>query len=170
VHAELTSAKTRPSGTAPSTPPSRERSAAPSWKPGRGGSLAGQLSACRPAVLVTSALDMAIRSRDAHPGMVIRSDHGTQYNSWVFTDRGRASGLVASMGSIGDCCDNTMIESFWGRMQAELLNRKRGNPGSSSPTRSSGTSEIFHNHGGATQPSACSPRSSRNFATTTSGP
>lgn len=29
------------------------------------------------------------------------------------------------MGSIGDCCDNSMIESPWGRMQIELLNRKR---------------------------------------------
>lgn len=29
------------------------------------------------------------------------------------------------MGSIGDCFDNAVIESFWGRMQTELLNRKR---------------------------------------------
>ncbi len=29
------------------------------------------------------------------------------------------------MGSIGDCYDNAMIESFSGRMQTELLNRKR---------------------------------------------
>ena len=29
------------------------------------------------------------------------------------------------MGSIGDCYDNAVIESFWGRMQTELLNRRR---------------------------------------------
>jgi transposase InsO family protein len=29
------------------------------------------------------------------------------------------------MGSIGDCYDNAMIESFWGRVQVELLNRQR---------------------------------------------
>jgi transposase InsO family protein len=29
------------------------------------------------------------------------------------------------MGSIGDCFDNAMIESFWGRMQTELLNRHK---------------------------------------------
>jgi transposase InsO family protein len=29
------------------------------------------------------------------------------------------------MGSIGDCYDNAVIESFWGRMQTELLNRQR---------------------------------------------
>ena len=44
--------------------------------------------------------------------------------SWAFTRRAKDSGLVASMGSIGDCYDNSMIESFWSRMQVELLNRK----------------------------------------------
>jgi putative transposase len=29
------------------------------------------------------------------------------------------------MGSIGDCFDNAVIESFWARMQLELLNRRR---------------------------------------------
>jgi putative transposase len=29
------------------------------------------------------------------------------------------------MGSIGDCFDNAVIESFWSRMQVELLDRKR---------------------------------------------
>lgn len=77
------------------------------------------------AALATSALDMAIRNRTASPGVVIHSDHGVQYTSWAFTDRARASGLLPSMGSIGDCYDNAMIESFWGRVQTELLNRRR---------------------------------------------
>jgi putative transposase len=29
------------------------------------------------------------------------------------------------MGSIGDCYDNAVIESFWSRMQVELLDRNR---------------------------------------------
>jgi hypothetical protein len=29
------------------------------------------------------------------------------------------------MGSIGDCCDNAVIESSWSRMQVELLDRHR---------------------------------------------
>ena len=53
------------------------------------------------------------------------SVHGVQYTSWAFTKRALDSGLVPSMGSIGDCYDNAMIESFWGRMQTELLNRQR---------------------------------------------
>jgi putative transposase len=48
-----------------------------------------------------------------------------QYTSWMFTRRVHESGLVPSMGSIGDCYDNGMMESFWGRMQTELLNRRR---------------------------------------------
>ncbi|NOZ56691.1 MAG: transposase [Calditrichaeota bacterium] len=56
---------------------------------------------------------------------VIHSDQGTQFTSWAFTRRAKESGLLPSMGSIGDCFDNAMIESFWTRMQVELLNRKR---------------------------------------------
>jgi putative transposase len=54
-----------------------------------------------------------------------RPVESAQFTSWAFTERARASGLVPSMGSIGDCYDNAMIESFWGRMQTELLDRRR---------------------------------------------
>jgi putative transposase len=74
--------------------------------------------------LVTSALGMAIGNRRPD-GTVIHSDQGTQFTSWAFTHRARKSGLVPSMGSIGDCFDNAVIESFWARMQVELLNRNR---------------------------------------------
>src|SRR4029077_12486830 len=50
---------------------------------------------------------------------------GDQFASWAFTDRAKASGLVPSMGSVGDCYDNSMIESFWSRMQVELLDRTK---------------------------------------------
>jgi transposase InsO family protein len=76
------------------------------------------------STLVTNALAMAIGNRQPQQ-TVIHSDHGTQYTSWAFTRRVHESGLVASMGSIGDCYDNGLMESFWGRMQTELLNRRR---------------------------------------------
>jgi putative transposase len=44
-----------------------------------------------------------------------------------FTQRAKDSGLLASMGSIGDRYDNSMIESFRSRMQVELLDRKKWN-------------------------------------------
>jgi hypothetical protein len=60
-------------------------------------------------------------------GTVIHSDQGVQFGSWAFTKRAPDSGLLASMGSIGDCYDNSMIEAFWSRMQVELLDRKKWN-------------------------------------------
>jgi putative transposase len=78
------------------------------------------------AALATNALGMAIANRTPRPpGTVIHSDHGVQFTSWAFTRRAHDSGLVPSMGSIGDCFDNAVIESFWGRVQTELLNRRR---------------------------------------------
>jgi putative transposase len=79
------------------------------------------------AALVTNALGMAIDSRRPTPGTVIHSDQGVQFESWAFTDRAKASGLLPPMGSVGDCYHNSMIESIWSRMQVELLNRKRWN-------------------------------------------
>jgi putative transposase len=55
--------------------------------------------------LVTNALGMAIDSRTPPAGAVIHSDQGTQFGSWVFTQRAKESGLLPSMGSVGDCYD-----------------------------------------------------------------
>ena len=75
--------------------------------------------------LVVDALDMARWRRKPVAGQtVVHSDHGTQYTSWAFGHRLRTAGLLGSMGSIGDCYDNSMIESFFGSMQLELLDRQ----------------------------------------------
>ena len=67
---------------------------------------------------------MAIETRSSKPGNVIHPDHGTVFTSWVFTQCAKDAGLLPSMGAVGSCCDNSMIESFWGRMRTEFLNRK----------------------------------------------
>jgi putative transposase len=77
------------------------------------------------AALVTNALGMAIQSRRPAAGTLIHSDQGVQFTSWAFSQRAKASGLVPSMGGVGACYDNAMIESFWSRMQIELLDRHR---------------------------------------------
>ncbi len=77
------------------------------------------------ADLATNALGMAIDSRGPAAGGIIHGDHGTQFTSWTFTERARQAGLLPSLGTIGDPYDNAVIESFWGRMQTELLNRQR---------------------------------------------
>lgn len=74
------------------------------------------------ANLVVNALGMAIENREAE-GVVIHSDHGTQYTSWAFTRRALDSGLVPSMGSIGDCYVCDVAEAFFSTLQRELLDQ-----------------------------------------------
>jgi putative transposase len=79
--------------------------------------------------LVTDALGMAIvrrqpGKRDSREQTILHSDHGSQFTSWAFGQRLQAAGLLASMGTVGDCYDNAMMESFWGTMQLELLDSR----------------------------------------------
>ena len=55
---------------------------------------------------------------------MIHSDRGVQFTSWAFSQKVREADLAPSIGAIGCPYDNAVIESFWGRMQVELLNRK----------------------------------------------
>jgi putative transposase len=75
------------------------------------------------AALVMNALRMEIDQRRPE-GTVIHSDQGSQFTSWAFTRRAIDSGLLPSMGAVGSCYDNPVIESFWSRMQVELLDRR----------------------------------------------
>ena len=76
--------------------------------------------------LVVDALQMAIWRRRPPPGQTIaHSDHGSTYTSWAFGRRLRGAGLLGSMGSIGDCFDNSVAESFFGTLQLELLDEHR---------------------------------------------
>jgi putative transposase len=72
--------------------------------------------------LVLAALDMAIGQR--RPQAVIHhSDQGCQYTAIEFGVRCREAGVRPSMGSIGDCYDNAMCESFFATLECELLDR-----------------------------------------------
>ena len=77
------------------------------------------------APLVNDALTKAGASRPTTPSTVIHSDQGSQFTSWAFTENVRRLGLLSSMGTVGDCYDNAPMESFWGSMQVELLDRQR---------------------------------------------
>ena len=70
------------------------------------------------------ALDMAVGQR--RPASVIHhSDQGCQYTSFAFGERCRQWGVAPSMGSVGDCYDNAMAESFFATLECELLDRTR---------------------------------------------
>ena len=74
--------------------------------------------------LVLDALDMALARR--RPETVIHhSDQGSQYTSIAFGQRCAKAGVKPSMGSVGDCYDNAMCESFFATLECELIDRTR---------------------------------------------
>lgn len=72
--------------------------------------------------LVLDALQMAIHQRKP-VGVIHHSDQGSQYTSLAFGHRCREAGILPSMGSVGDCFDNAMCESFFATLECELLDR-----------------------------------------------
>ena len=74
--------------------------------------------------LVLKALDMALGQRRA-VGVIHHSDQGCQYTSLAFGKRCAEAGAQPSMGSVGDCFDNAMCESFFATLECELLERRR---------------------------------------------
>src|ERR1035437_5605827 len=74
--------------------------------------------------LVLEALNMALAQRRP-AGVIHHSDQGTQYTSIAFGMRCREAGVRPSMGSVGDCFDNAMCESFFATLECELLDRRR---------------------------------------------
>jgi putative transposase len=74
--------------------------------------------------LVLEAREMACQQR--RPRQVIHhSDQGAQYTSFAFGHRCKQAGVRPSMGSVGDCYDNAMCESFFAMLECELLDRQR---------------------------------------------
>jgi Integrase core domain len=75
--------------------------------------------------LVLSALEMALWRRRPAAGVIHHYDHG-QYTSIAFGQRCREAGVAPSMGSVGDCYDNALAESFFATLECELLDRRPG--------------------------------------------
>jgi len=75
--------------------------------------------------IVVDALEMALEQRDPGNDLIHHSDQGSQYTSVEFGKRCRQAGIRPSMGSIGDCYDNAMCESFFATLECELLDRVR---------------------------------------------
>jgi transposase InsO family protein len=75
--------------------------------------------------LVNNAVNMAVASRTRCGATTLHADHGSQFTSWSFGENMRRRGLLASFGTVGDCYDNAAMESFWARLQVELLNTRR---------------------------------------------
>jgi putative transposase len=74
--------------------------------------------------LVTDALQMALAQRRPAPGLICHSDQGSQFVSLTFGQQARAAGIAQSMGSRGDCYDNSVAESFFATLKKELVDRR----------------------------------------------
>ena len=74
--------------------------------------------------LVLDALNMALMRRQP-TDVIHHSDQGCQYTSFAFGKRCQAAGVRPSMGSVGDCFDNAMCESFFATLETELLDRRK---------------------------------------------
>jgi len=75
--------------------------------------------------LVEAAFDMAVQSRNPQPGLLHHSDRGCQYASGDYREKLRSAGMEASMSRRGNCYDNAVIESFWGKLKVEMVNHRK---------------------------------------------
>ena len=97
------------------------------------------------AAMVNSVVAMTIEVRRPTRGTTVHSDHGTQFSSWTFSQKIRSAGLAQSLGTDGDAFDNAVVESFWGRMQTELLDRKKWRTRTELLTKIFDWIEMFYN-------------------------
>jgi putative transposase len=87
--------------------------------------------------LVVDALEMALYRRRPDRGLIHHSDAGSQYTAVLFTKRCAKAGIEVSIGSVGDCYDNAVCETFHASLKKEKIYRQ------SWPTRAAARTAIF---------------------------
>jgi putative transposase len=83
------------------------------------------MSATQNTDLVVNALQMAIGRRQPGRGTMHHSDRGKQYGSARYRGVLDAKHFAVSMSGTGNCYDNAPMESFFGTLKAELIQRRR---------------------------------------------
>lgn len=73
------------------------------------------------AALVIQALQQALGSRRARPGLIFHSDRGSQYGSGAFRELLCKAGLRQSMSARANPYHNAWTESFMGTLKTEML-------------------------------------------------
>ena len=73
--------------------------------------------------LPLAALRKALASRNPRPGLIHHSDRGSQYASGAYQQALAAADIRCSMSRKGECWDNSVAESFFGRLKEELVYR-----------------------------------------------
>ncbi len=87
--------------------------------------------------LITKAAKMALIQRKPGAGLVHHSDRGSQYTSQGYLAVLKEAGIRVSMSRKGDCYDNALMESFFGTLKEECVERQ------SYQTRAEARSSVF---------------------------
>ena len=75
--------------------------------------------------LAIRALDMAVALRRPPKGCIHHTDRGSQYCSGDYQKRLKRHGFLVSMSGKGNCYDNSMVETFFKSLKAELIWRQK---------------------------------------------
>lgn len=75
--------------------------------------------------LIERAMISALQSRKASSGLLHHSDRGVQYTSSSYRQLLEERGIELSMSRKGNCYDNAVIESFWGKLKTEMVNHTK---------------------------------------------
>ena len=95
------------------------------------------MSQCMEKQLVVQAVLMALWQKQSAGEVILHSDRGSQYTSHEYQLFLSTHGIVSSMSAVGSCYDNAAVESFFGVLKRERVNRKHY------MTRSEARSDIF---------------------------
>lgn len=77
------------------------------------------------AELAIAAVQLAVGRRGrVGDGLIHHSDQGAQFASLAFGSKLGQLGIRASMGSVGDCFDHALVESFFATLECELIDRR----------------------------------------------
>jgi putative transposase len=87
--------------------------------------------------LVTKAAEMALTQRKPEAGLLHHSDRGSQYTSQGYLAVLKEAEIQVSMSSKGDCYDNALMESFFGTLKEECVERQKYH------TRAEARSSVF---------------------------
>jgi putative transposase len=87
--------------------------------------------------LVIKAAKMALSQRKPGAGLVHHSDRGSQYTSQGYLAVLKEAKIQVSMSKKGDCYDNALMESFFGTLKEECVERQ------SYQTRAEARSSVF---------------------------
>jgi transposase InsO family protein len=94
---------------------------------------------------VLDAFDMGV-ARQGRAPIMVHSDRGSQYASWLFRDLLNSYDCVQSMSRKGNCWDNAVAESFFGSLKSELIHRETYASRIQAATAVFGYVESFYNN------------------------